>query len=222
MGHHVRNNIDSQRIRDTFGILFEIFGVFSFSLPTVANIVVVAEEGHQASFVVDCRTAKAPASGRYMLPADMELVNGDPVLEDQEDGSRALVVPEGAHLKCALRCSPWILQEDGRLHQWTLLCAMRLDRLPSSALAIASGRPAPASGERTENAQAYKNGGVGALGHMGTQEAASQDFPATQQYAATQSQSQGPQSQSQADYDDPSYQSQQSQDMASQPMQSQQ
>ena len=56
---------------------------------------------------------------------------------------------------------------------------------------------------------------------MGTQEAASQDFPATQQYAATQSQSQGPQSQSQADYDDPSYQSQQSQDMT-QPMQSQQ
>ena len=133
----------------------------------------------------------------------------------------ALTLPEGAHLQCQLRCSPWILQEDGRLHQWTLCVAMRLDRLPSSALALASGRPAPGNGEKVENVLVYKNGGVGALGHMGTQEAASQDFPATQQYAATQSQSQGPQSQSQADYDDPSYQSQQSQDM-SQPMQSQQ
>lgn len=125
-----------------------------------------------ASFAVDWRTSQPPAVGRYVLPGGVEMVGGEPTLEEQEDGSSALVVPEGAHLKCALRCSPWILQEDGRLHQWTICCAMRLDRLPSSALAIASGRPAPSNGEKTENVQVYKNGGIGALGHMGTQEAA--------------------------------------------------
>ena len=125
-----------------------------------------------ASFAVDWRTTQPPAAGRYVLPAGVEMVGADPTLEEQEDGSCALVVPEGAHLKCALRCSPWILQEDGRLHTWTICCAMRIDRLPSSALAIASGRPAPSNAEKTENVQVYKNGGVGALGHMGTQEAA--------------------------------------------------
>ena len=126
-----------------------------------------------ASFAVDFRTVQPPpGGGQYTLPGGIEMINGDPLLEEQEDGAMALVLPEGAHLKCTLRCSPWILQEDGRLHQWTLCCAMRLDRLPASALALVSGRPAPASGEKSENVQVYKNGGVGALGHMGTQEAA--------------------------------------------------
>ena len=49
---------------------------------------------------------------------------------------------------------------------------MRLDRLPASALAILSGRPAPPPGEKCESTQVYRNGGVGALGHMGTQETA--------------------------------------------------
>ena len=46
-----------------------------------------------------------------------------------EDGSQAMVVPEGAHLKLSMcGVSPWMLEEDGRLHDYSLLLAVRLDR----------------------------------------------------------------------------------------------
>ena len=52
-------------------------------------------------------------------------------LAEQDDGSLALQLPEAAHLRCCLRVSPFLLQEDGRLHSWTMVACIRLDRLPA-------------------------------------------------------------------------------------------
>ena len=101
------------------------------------------------------------------------MVGGDPSFEEQEDGSHALVVPEGAYLKVSLpHVSPWSLEDDGRLHRYSLLLALRLDRLPLSGTPLFNGGGLPAQGEALEHVQIYKNGGVGALGRLGTQEAA--------------------------------------------------
>jgi len=65
------------------------------------------------------------------LPDGLEVVGGEGTFEEQEDGSSALLVPEGAHIKITLPgMSPWQLEEDGRLHTYSLLFAMRVDRLP--------------------------------------------------------------------------------------------
>jgi len=69
--------------------------------------------------------------GKKGLPEGMEVIGGDGAFEEQEDGSSALVIPEGAHIKFTLpNMSPWQLEEDGRLHKYSVLVAMRLDRLP--------------------------------------------------------------------------------------------
>jgi hypothetical protein len=49
---------------------------------------------------------------------------------------------------------------------------MRVDRLPAATLQLFNGGGPPAQGEQLEHVQVYKNGGVGCLGQMGTQEAA--------------------------------------------------
>jgi hypothetical protein len=129
----------------------------------------------KANLEADFRKAQSPAAGQSVeLPTGIEVAGagGEAMLEEQEDGAQALVLPEGSHLQLSLRCSPFILQEDGRLHDYSVIVAMRLDRLPSSSMPILNGGAAPDDGEKVENVQVYKNGGVGALGHMGTQEAA--------------------------------------------------
>ena len=52
------------------------------------------------------------------------------------------------------------------------MVAMRVDRLPVSTLPIFNGSGPPAAGEALEHVQIFKNGGVGALGQIGTQDAA--------------------------------------------------
>ena len=106
------------------------------------------------------------------LPEGLEVVGGDPTYEEQEDGSQALLIPEGAYLKVTLpHVSPFSLEDDGRLHRFSLMLALRLDRLPAATLPLFNGSGPPAAGEQLESVQVYKNGGVGALGHMGAQDA---------------------------------------------------
>ena len=63
------------------------------------------------------------------LPEGLELVGGEPSFEEQEDGSQALVLPEGGYLRISLpHVSPWSLEDDGRLHRFSLLVAMNLSR----------------------------------------------------------------------------------------------
>ena len=131
------------------------------------------------------------------LPEGLELVGGEASFEEQEDGSQALVLPEGGYLRISLPAvSPWSLEDDGRFHRWSFLLAvrsshhphfthlqspihlrhrllqMRVDRLPAATLQLFNGGGPPAQGEQLEHVQVYKNGGVGCLGQMGTQEAA--------------------------------------------------
>ncbi|KAL3933725.1 MAG: hypothetical protein SGPRY_000159 [Prymnesium sp.] len=68
-----------------------------------------------------------------------------------------------------MKASPWALSEDGRLHTYTLILALCVDSLPSTSLPIFNGGPPPPQGEKVENLQLFKNGGVGALNDMGTQ-----------------------------------------------------
>ena len=116
---------------------------------------------------VDLRTSS-------MLPDGVEVVGGDAVFEEQEDGNSALIVPEGAYLKVSLPggLAPWMLEDDGRLHRYSLLMAVRLDRLPSSAMALFNGSAPATQGEMVDSVYVYKDGGVGTLGHHGVREAA--------------------------------------------------
>jgi thiol-disulfide isomerase/thioredoxin len=106
------------------------------------------------------------------LPEGVQVVGGDVTYEEQEDGSYALLVPEGAFLKVSLSATPWVLEEDGRLHNFTMVLAVRLDAMPSATVPIFSGGAPPPPGEKVENVSIFKNGGVGALNDMGTAEAA--------------------------------------------------
>ena len=103
----------------------------------------------------------------------MEIIGGEGTFEDQEDGAAALVVPEGAYVKLQLPgMSPWQLEEDGRLHRYSLLMAVRLDRLPAAAMALFNGGVPLSQGENVDSCLLYKNGGVGLLGQMGDANAA--------------------------------------------------
>lgn len=82
---------------------------------------------------------------------------------------QALLVPDSSFLKLSMKASPWALSEDGRLHTYTLILALCVDSLPSTSLPIFNGGPPPPQGEKVENLQLFKNGGVGALNDMGTQ-----------------------------------------------------
>ena len=99
-------------------------------------------EGRAATGASTRRAVRRPAHGR--LCDGLEIVGGDPAFEEQEDGDKALIVPEGAYVKVTMPAIPsWDLAEDGRLHKYSLLVAMRLDRLPPAAMPLfnGSGRP---------------------------------------------------------------------------------
>ena len=89
------------------------------------------------------------------LPDGLDIIGGDAVFEEQEDGDQALVVPEGAYLRLAVpSISPWGLEDDGKLHRFSLMIAMRLDRLPAAALPVFNGGPPANQGEQLEHVQA--------------------------------------------------------------------
>ena len=63
--------------------------------------------------------------------------------------------------------------DDGLVHKWSMMLCVRLKALPSKKpLPILSGGPLLEPDEKVEHIQVYRNGGVGALGSMGTQGAA--------------------------------------------------
>lgn len=60
------------------------------------------------------------------LPEGLEVVGGDPTYEEQEDGAQALIMCEGSYMKVTLpQVSPWSLEDDGRLHRFSIMIAMR-------------------------------------------------------------------------------------------------
>lgn len=111
---------------------------------------------------------------REGLPEGLEIVGGEPTFEEQEDGDSALIVGEGTYVKvCLPPMSPWMLEDDGRIHRYSLLMALRIDRLPAAAIPIFNGGMPPSPGEAgVDHVYLYKNGGVGALGQQGVRDAA--------------------------------------------------
>ena len=74
-----------------------------------------------------------------------------------------------ASYRCAqltARVPGWILEDDGKLHRYSLCAAVRLDRLPPKSLPILNGGGPQSAGDNVDNVNIYKNGGVGALGQV--------------------------------------------------------
>ena len=68
------------------------------------------------SVTADFRAARAAdegssSSSAYAMPEGVELVGGEVAFEEQDDGSQALVVPEGGHLRLSVRCMPYAQRE---------------------------------------------------------------------------------------------------------------
>jgi len=135
----------------------------------------------EASLTADFRTLPPETTE---LPRGLELVGGgEPRFEKQEDGTVALALPEAGYLKAVIPCTPWLLEEDGRLHSYTIFFAIRVGepheddedddrrREQLQPMRLFSGSLPPSQGEKVEYVQIYKNGGVGALGTMGSSEA---------------------------------------------------
>ena len=115
---------------------------------------------------------RVPCTGG--LPDGLEVIGGEGNFEEQEeDGASAFLVPEGAYVKvCLPAMPPFQLEDDGRLHRYSVLMAMRMDRLPTGAMPLFNGSAPPAHGEVIDSCMLYKNGGVGMLGQMGAADAA--------------------------------------------------
>lgn len=101
----------------------------------------------------DFRNCDNPS--QFELPRGLELIGGPPQLEPQEEGGFALPMPEVGFLKCTLPVHSYQLAEDGRLHAYTMLLAIRLEQLPSSSLRLFSGGAPPAQGEKVEHVQVH-------------------------------------------------------------------
>ena len=89
-----------------------------------------------------------PQKAKLELPDGVQLMGGEVSYEEQDDGSYALLLPEGAFLKASLNATPWVLEEDGRLHNFTMVLAVRLDALPSTTLPLFNGGAPPPAGEK--------------------------------------------------------------------------
>jgi hypothetical protein len=66
-------------------------------------------------------TPERPKLAEARLPEGVQLMGGEVTYEEQEDGSFALLVPDAAHLKLSLNATPWVLEEDGKLHSFTVV-----------------------------------------------------------------------------------------------------
>ena len=53
MHHRIGDDVDSQRVREVLGILLKILFFFPFPFPAVADVVVMAQQGHQAAAIVE-------------------------------------------------------------------------------------------------------------------------------------------------------------------------
>lgn len=71
MRQRISDNIDAHRVGHLFGEAQKVFMVFSFAFPAVAEVVVVAEEGHHAAISIEVgpevRTFIAPGVTVSML-----------------------------------------------------------------------------------------------------------------------------------------------------------
>ena len=59
-----------------------------------------------------------------------------------------------------------MLEDDGRLHRYSLCFAMRCNDLPRKPMPLLNGGAPAQQGETTENINLYKGGGIGALGKV--------------------------------------------------------
>ena len=138
----------------------------------------------ETSVTVDFRDASPK---KFMMPPNIELIDAEIQLEECEDGARALNLPEGGYLKLRLPKPPVRRYggmlgafgagmaepaDDGRVRCWSIMMCIRIEQLPTIPLPILHGGMPPELGETFEHIHVYKNGGVGALGSMGTQECA--------------------------------------------------
>jgi len=115
------------------------------------------------------------------LPDGLQLAGAEPEVVEDEDGTSSLLMPADESICLTLSLgydhgiSPWTLEDDGKLHAYTVIIALRLDNLPTTSLPLFNGGPAALTGPNAkpaESVQVYKNGGVGALGQCGTAETA--------------------------------------------------
>ena len=131
----------------------------------------------------------------FQLPPNVDLLNTDHAqLEECEDGGMALALPDGAFLRLKLPkpvfrgwgglggLGGWgalgggwpqmgKAKDDGFVRTYSIMLCVRVEELPKLPLPIFHGGM-PQPGESLEFCSMYKNGGVGALGSMGTQAAA--------------------------------------------------
>ena len=63
-------------------------------------------------------------------------------------------MPEGSFLKLVLPAAPWALKEDGRLHEYSLVLALRLGAMPGAPLPLFNGGAPPAQGDKVRHAAA--------------------------------------------------------------------
>ena len=126
------------------------------------------------------------------LPSGFTVVNAKGVsvepqdlkYETQEDSSTALVLTGDMVMRMCLgpehNLFHWMTAQDGKIHEYTLTLAIKLDRLPTAhPLPLFHGRGVRASSavqaasneygksDSLECVQVYKNGGIGALGQVG-------------------------------------------------------
>jgi hypothetical protein len=104
------------------------------------------------------------------LPDGLQLAGAEPEIVEDEDGTHSLLLPPDESV-CPVLClgydhgiSPWTLEDDGKLHAYTLIIALRLDNLPSSSLPLFNGGAAAsasggANAKPAESVQIFKNGG---------------------------------------------------------------
>ena len=140
-------------------------------------------------------------SETYRMPDNVKLLNPDHTpaevqLDEHEDGAMALTLTDGAFFKIKLP-KPIVrgldgvgggrgghgaggggfggggaVKDDGLVRTYSIMLCLRLEALPKLPMALFCGQMPPRPGEALENVAVYKNGGVGALGSMGTQAAA--------------------------------------------------
>ena len=53
MGHHVEDDIDAHRVGFLFGKFAEVPFGFAFALPAITEVGVLADEDHEAIFVIE-------------------------------------------------------------------------------------------------------------------------------------------------------------------------
>ena len=140
-------------------------------------------------------------SETYRMPNNVKLLNPDHTpaevqLDEHEDGAMALTLTDGAFFKIKLPkpiVRGWdgvgggrggyragggggggggAVKDDGLVRTYSIMLCLRLEALPKLPMALFCGQMPPRPGEALENVAVYKNGGVGALGSMGTQAAA--------------------------------------------------